>query len=133
MESSAAESGILPSLTKLLSDVTRKEYLYLLGTSAIGITTIVFTGLILLRRASSQRKHERSGKQSKTRGDSMFGWGEKDKAKKKRNVPDVEIHVPELDIDRLEITLEPSSKKFAPPLSICVNACLAQFGSRAET
>ena len=37
----------------------------------------------------------------------MFGWGEKDKPKKKkRNVPDVEIHVPELDIDRLEITLE---------------------------
>src|SRR5215216_2562854 len=104
--SSAAESGILPSLTKLLLDVTRKEYLYLLGTSAIGITT-VFTGLILLRRASSQRKHERSGKRSKTRGDSMFGWGKKDKPKKKkRNVPDVEIHVPELDIDRLEITLE---------------------------
>jgi hypothetical protein len=37
----------------------------------------------------------------------MFGWGKKDKPKKKkRNVPDVEIHVPELDIDRLEITLE---------------------------
>ena len=35
----------------------------------------------------------------------MFGWGKKDKPKKnKRNVPDVEIHVPELDIDRLEIT-----------------------------
>jgi hypothetical protein len=36
----------------------------------------------------------------------MLGWGKKDKPKKKRNVPDVEIHVPELDIDRLEITLE---------------------------
>jgi len=36
----------------------------------------------------------------------MFGWGKKDKPKKKRNVPDVEIHVPELDIDRLETTLE---------------------------
>jgi hypothetical protein len=37
----------------------------------------------------------------------MFGWGKKDKPKKKkRNVPDVEIHVPELDIDRLEIMLE---------------------------
>ena len=38
----------------------------------------------------------------------MFGWGKKDKPKNKnkRNVPDVEIHVPELDIDRLEITLE---------------------------
>ena len=37
----------------------------------------------------------------------MFGWGKKDKPKKnKRNVPDVQIHVPELDIDRLEITLE---------------------------
>ena len=38
----------------------------------------------------------------------MFGWGKKKKPKKnkKRNVPDVEIHVPELDIDRLEITLE---------------------------
>ena len=36
----------------------------------------------------------------------MFGWGKKDKPKKKRNVPDVEIHVPELDVDRLEITLE---------------------------
>ena len=32
--------------------------------------------------------------------------GQKDKPKKKRDVPDVEIHVPELDIDRLEITLE---------------------------
>ena len=53
-----------------------------------------------------QRKGERSGKWSKTRGDSMLGWGKKDKPKKKRNVPDVEIHVPELDIDRLEITLE---------------------------
>jgi hypothetical protein len=105
-ESRAAESGILPSLTNPLSDVTRKERLYLLGTSAIGITTIVFTGLILLRWASSQRKHERSAKRSKTTGDSMFGWGKKDKPKKKRNVPDVEIHVPELDIDRLEITLE---------------------------
>jgi hypothetical protein len=106
-ESRAAESGILPSLTNPLSDVTRKERLYLLGTSAIGITTIVFTGLILLRRASSQRKGERSSKRSKTTGDSMFGWGKKDKPKKnKRNVPDVEIHVPELDIDRLEITLE---------------------------
>jgi hypothetical protein len=94
---------------KPLSDVTRKERLYLLGTSAIGITTIMFTGLILLRRASSQRKGERSAKRSKTTGeDSMLGWGKKDKPKKKnkRNVPDVEIHVPELDIDRLEITLE---------------------------
>jgi hypothetical protein len=36
----------------------------------------------------------------------MFGWGKKAKPKKKRNVPDVEIHVPELDIDLLEITLE---------------------------
>jgi hypothetical protein len=36
----------------------------------------------------------------------MFGWGKRDKPKKKRNVPDVEIHVPELDIDRLEIMLE---------------------------
>jgi hypothetical protein len=106
-ESRAAESGILPRLTNPLSDVTRKERLYLLGTSAIGITTIVFTGLILLRWASSQRKGQRSAKRSKTRGDSMFGWGKKDKPKKKkRNVPDVEIHVPELDIDRLEITLE---------------------------
>jgi hypothetical protein len=111
-ESRAAESGILPTLTKPLSDVTRKERLYLLGTSAIGITTIVFTGLILLRWASSQRKGESSAKRSKTRGESMFGWGKKDKPKKKkkkkkkRNVPDVEIHVPELDIDRLEITLE---------------------------
>jgi hypothetical protein len=109
VESSAAESGILPRLMKPLSDVTRKERLYLLGTSAIGITTIMFTGLILLRRASSQRKGERSAKRSKTTGeDSMLGWGKKDKPKKKkkRNVPDVEIHVPELDIDRLEITLE---------------------------
>src|SRR5215212_1271987 len=105
VESRAAESGILPRLTRPLSDATRKERLYLLGTSAIGIT-IVFTGLILLRWASSQRKGERSGERSKTRGDSMFGWGKKDKPKKKRNVPDVEIHVPELDIDRLEITLE---------------------------
>src|SRR5918993_4849555 len=106
-ESRAAESTILPRLTKPLSDVARKERLYLLGKSAIGITTIVFTGLMLLRRASSQRKHERSAKSSKTRGDSMFGWGKKDKPKnKKRNVPDVEIHVPELDIDRLEIMLE---------------------------
>src|SRR5215212_3645158 len=108
-ESRAAESGILPRLMKPLSDVTRKERLYLLGTSAIGITTIMFTGLILLRRASSQRKGERSAKRSKTTGeDSMLGWGKKDKPKKKkkRNVPDVEIHVPELDIDRLEITLE---------------------------
>jgi hypothetical protein len=74
----------------------------------MGITTIVFTGLMLLR-ASSQRKGERSAKSSKTTGeDSMFGWGKKDKPKKnnKRNVPDVEIHVPELDIDRLELTLE---------------------------
>jgi hypothetical protein len=111
VESRAAESGILPSLTNPLSDVTRKERLYLLGTSAIGITTIVFTGVMLLRWASSQRKGQRSAKRSKTRGDSMFGWGKKDKPKKdkpkkKRNVPDVEIHVPELDIDRLEITLE---------------------------
>ena len=54
-------------------------------------------------------KGERSAKRSKTTGeDSMLGWGKKDKPKKKnkRNVPDVEIHVPELDIDRLEITLE---------------------------
>src|SRR5919112_5144985 len=88
-------------------DVTRKERFYLLGTSAIAITTIVFTGLILLRWASSQWKGERSAKSSKTTGDSMFGWGKKDKPKKNnRNVPDVEIHVPELDIDRLEITLE---------------------------
>src|SRR5215211_7024233 len=109
-ESRAAESGILPSLTNPLSDVARKERLYLLGKSAIGITTIVFTGLMLLRRASSQRKQERSAKRSKTTGDSMFGWGKKDKPKKKkRNVPDVEIHVPELDIDRLEITLENSN------------------------
>jgi hypothetical protein len=103
-------SAILPSLSKPLSDVARKKRLYLLGTSAIGITTIAFTGLILLRGASSQRKHQRSAKSSKTTGeDSMFGWGKKDKPKKKknkRNVPDVEIHVPELDIDRLEITLE---------------------------
>jgi hypothetical protein len=105
-ESSAAESGILPSLKKPLSDVTRKERLYLQGKTAIGITTIVFTGLILLRRASSQRKGERSAKRSKTRGDSMLGRGKTAKPKKKRNVPDVEIHVPELDIDRLEITLE---------------------------
>src|ERR671921_310944 len=107
-EARSAESGILPSLSRPLSDVTRKERLYLLGKSAIGITTIVFTGLMLLRRASSQRKGQRSSKRSKTRGDSMFGWGKKDKPKKKnkRNVPDVEIHVPELDIDRLEITLE---------------------------
>jgi hypothetical protein len=109
VESRAAESGILPRLMKPLSDVTRKERLYLLGTSAIGITTIMFTGLILLRRASSHRKGERSAKRSKTTGeDSMLGWGKKKKPKKKkkRNVPDVEIHVPELDIDRLEITLE---------------------------
>src|SRR5215211_1464627 len=106
VESRAAESGILPSLTKPLSDVTRKERLYLLGKSAIGITTIVFTGLMLLRRASSQRKGESSGKRSKTRGENMLGWGKRDKRKKKRNVPDVEIHVPELDIDRLEIMLE---------------------------
>src|SRR5215208_62332 len=107
VESRATESGILPSLTNPLSGVPRKERLYLLGTSAIGITTIVFTGLILLRGVSSQRKHERSGKRSKTTGGSMFGWGKKDKPKKKkRNVPDVEIHVPELDVDRLEITLE---------------------------
>src|SRR5687767_533265 len=66
-ESKAAESGILPRLTNPLSGVTRKERLYLLGTSAIGITTIVFTGLILLRWASSQRKGERSAKRSKTR------------------------------------------------------------------
>jgi hypothetical protein len=109
-ESRAAESVILPRLTNPLSDVARKKRLYLLGKSAIGITTIVFTGLMLLRRASSKRKHERSAKRSKTTGeDSMFGWGKKDKPKKKknkRNVPDVEIHVPELDIDRLEITLE---------------------------
>ena len=99
--------GILPRLTNPLSDVTRKERLYLLGTSAIGITTIVFTGLILLRRASAQRKGQKSAKRSKTREDSMFGWGKKDKPKQeKRNVPDVEIHVPELNIDRLEIMLE---------------------------
>jgi hypothetical protein len=63
---------------------------------------------LMLLRGASQRKGQRSAKSSKTRGDSMFGWGKKDKPKKKnkRNVPDVEIHVPELDIDRLEITLE---------------------------
>src|ERR687898_1445804 len=104
-ESRAAEAGILPSLSRPLSDVARNKRLYLLGTSVMGITTIVFTGLMLLR-TSSQRKGERSAKRSKTRGDSMFGWGKKDKPKNKRNVPDVEIHVPELDIDRLEITLE---------------------------
>src|SRR5919112_6619217 len=107
VESRAAEWGIPPSLKNPLSEVTRKERLYLLGAGAIGITTIVCTGLILLRWASAQRKGERFAKRSKTRGDSMFGWGKKDKPKKKkRNVPDVEIHVPELDIDRLEITLE---------------------------
>src|ERR687897_122848 len=107
-ESRAAESGILPTLTKPLSDVTRKERLYLLGTSAIGITTIVFTGLMLLRRASSPKKHQKTPPRGKRTGeDSKFGWGKKNKPKKnKRNVPDVEIHVPELDIDRLEITLE---------------------------
>jgi hypothetical protein len=107
-ESRAAESGSPFRLTNPLSDLTRKERLYLLGTSAIGITTIVFTGLMLLQWASSQRKGQRSAKSSKTTGDSMFGWGKKDKPKKnkKRNVPDVEIHVPELDIDRLEIMLE---------------------------
>ena len=107
-KSRAAESGILSSLTKPLSDLTQKERLYLLGTSAIGITTIGFTGLMLLRWASAQRKGERSAKRSKTTGeDCMFGWGKKDEPnKKKRNVPDVEIHVPELDIDRLEIMLE---------------------------
>src|SRR4029434_300008 len=90
-----------------ISELTQKKCLYLIGPSAIGITTIVFTGLILLRWASSQRKGQRSAKSSKTRGDSMFGWGKKDKPKKnKRNVPDVERHVPELDIDRLEIMLE---------------------------
>src|SRR5215211_5835698 len=109
-ESRAAESGTLPSLTNPLSDVARNKRLYLLGTSAIGITTIVLMGLILLRGASSQRKHERSAKRSKTTGDSMFGWGKKDKPKKKKsNMPDVEIHVPELDIDRLEITLNNSN------------------------
>jgi hypothetical protein len=36
----------------------------------------------------------------------MFGWGKRDKPKMKRNVPDVEIHIPKLAIDRLEITLE---------------------------
>ena len=52
-------------------------------------------------------KGERFAKRSKTTGeDSISGWGKKDEPKKKRNVPDVEIHVPELDIDRLEITLE---------------------------
>jgi hypothetical protein len=81
-ESSAAESGILPNLTNPLSGVTRKERLYLLGTSAIAITTIMFTGLILLRRASSQRKGESSSKRSKTRGGSMFGWGKKKKPNK---------------------------------------------------
>src|SRR5215211_1773240 len=102
------ESTFPPKLTNPLSDVTRKKRLYLLGTSAISITTIVFTALILLRWASSQRKGQRSAKSSKTTGeDSMFGWGKKDKpTKNKRNVPDVEIHVPELDIDRLEIALE---------------------------
>jgi hypothetical protein len=47
------------------------ERVYLLGTGAIGITTIVFTGLILLRGASSQRKGESSAKRSKTRGENM--------------------------------------------------------------
>jgi hypothetical protein len=44
-EPSQVEPGIHPKLTNPLSEETRKERLYLLGTSAIGIT-IVFTGLI---------------------------------------------------------------------------------------
>jgi hypothetical protein len=42
---SQVESGIHPKLTSPLSEETRKERVYLLGMSAIGIT-IVFTGLI---------------------------------------------------------------------------------------
>src|ERR671911_2872684 len=64
-ESRAAESGILPRLTNPISDVTRKERLYLLGTSAIGITTIVLTGLILLRRGLSQRERQKSAQRGK--------------------------------------------------------------------
>jgi len=44
-EPSHVETGIHPKLTNPLSEETRKERLYLLGMSAIGIT-IVFTGLI---------------------------------------------------------------------------------------
>jgi hypothetical protein len=44
-EPSQVEPGIPPKLTNPLSDVTRKERVYLLAMSAIGIT-IVFTGLI---------------------------------------------------------------------------------------
>ena len=44
-ESRAAELGIPPRLTNPLSGVARKTRVYLLGTSAIGVT-IVFTGLI---------------------------------------------------------------------------------------
>jgi hypothetical protein len=44
-EPSQVESGIHPRLTNPLSEETRKERVYLLGISAIGIT-IVFTGLI---------------------------------------------------------------------------------------
>ena len=44
-ETKQAEPGIHPKLTNPLSDETRKERLYLLGMSAIGVT-IVFTGLI---------------------------------------------------------------------------------------
>lgn len=43
--SNQVEPGIHPKLKDPLSDVTRKERVYLLGISAIGIT-IVFTGLI---------------------------------------------------------------------------------------
>jgi hypothetical protein len=44
-EPSQVESGIHPKLTNPLSQETRKERVYLLAMSAIGIT-IVFTGLI---------------------------------------------------------------------------------------
>jgi hypothetical protein len=44
-EPSQLESGIHPKLTNPLSEETRKERVYLLGMSAVGIT-IVFTGLI---------------------------------------------------------------------------------------
>jgi hypothetical protein len=44
-EHNKVEQTIPPKLTNPLSDVTRKERVYLLGVSAVGIT-IVFTGLI---------------------------------------------------------------------------------------
>jgi hypothetical protein len=44
-EPSQVEPGIHPKLTNPLSEETRKERLYLLAMSAIGIS-IVFTGLI---------------------------------------------------------------------------------------